>query len=94
LPVLARSRSCAPRREAGSPFSCVRGPRSGTRPSPGFDRNERDAQRFWIHLIETLADAAGDEVVDRVSAAPRFAGAALVERLRIQLERLDDPSIW
>ena len=55
------------------------------------DRDERDAQRFWIQLIEALADAAGDEVVERVSAAPRFAGAVVVERLLTQLERLEDP---
>ena len=55
------------------------------------DRDERDAQRFWINLIEALADAAGDEVVERVSAAPRFAGAVVVERLLTQLERLEDP---
>jgi LuxR family maltose regulon positive regulatory protein len=55
------------------------------------DRGERDAQRFWIHVIEALADAAGDDVVERVSAAPRFAGALAVERLLTQLERLEDP---
>ena len=55
------------------------------------DRDERDAQRFWIQLIEVLADAAGDEVVERVSAAPRFAGAVVVERLLDQLERIVDP---
>jgi LuxR family transcriptional regulator, maltose regulon positive regulatory protein len=55
------------------------------------DREERDAQRFWIHLIGALADAAGDEVVERVSAAPRFAGAVVVERLLTQLERLEEP---
>jgi LuxR family transcriptional regulator, maltose regulon positive regulatory protein len=55
------------------------------------DREERDAQRFWIHLIEALADVAGDEVVERVSPAPRFAGAVVVERLLAQLERLEDP---
>ena len=55
------------------------------------DRDQRDAQGFWINLIEALADAAGDEVVERVSAAPRFAGAVVVERLLTQLERLEDP---
>src|SRR6187200_2273863 len=48
------------------------------------ERGERDAQRFWLSLIDALADAAGDEVVDRVSPAPRFAGAAVIERLLIQ----------
>ena len=55
------------------------------------DRGERDAQRFWIGVIEALADTAGDEVVERVSAAPRFACAVVVERLLTQLERLEDP---
>jgi LuxR family maltose regulon positive regulatory protein len=55
------------------------------------DREERDAQRFWIYLIEALADAAGDQVVERVSPAPRFAGAVVVERLLTQLERLEEP---
>jgi len=55
------------------------------------ERGERDAQRFWLHLIDALADAAGDELVERVSPAPRFAGAVVVERLLAQLERLDEP---
>jgi LuxR family maltose regulon positive regulatory protein len=55
------------------------------------DREERDAQRFSLHLIEALADAAGDQVVERVSPAPRFAGAVVVERLLTQLERLEEP---
>jgi LuxR family transcriptional regulator, maltose regulon positive regulatory protein len=55
------------------------------------ERNERDAQRFWLHLIDALADAAGDAVVERVSPAPSFAGAAVVDRLLDQLEELDEP---
>jgi LuxR family maltose regulon positive regulatory protein len=55
------------------------------------DREERDAPRFWIHLIEALADAAGDQVVERVSPAPQFAGAVAVERLLTQLERIEEP---
>ena len=54
------------------------------------DRGERDAQRFWIELIEALADAAGDDAVERVSAAPRFAGEVVVERVLDQLDRLAD----
>ena len=45
------------------------------------ERGERDAQRFWLHVIDALADAAGDEVIERVSPAPGFAGAVVVERL-------------
>jgi LuxR family transcriptional regulator, maltose regulon positive regulatory protein len=55
------------------------------------ERGERDAQRFWLHLIDALADAAGDELVERVSPAPGFAGAVVVERLLAQLERLEQP---
>ena len=45
------------------------------------ERGERDAQRFWLHVIDALADAAGDDVIERVSPAPGFAGAVVVERL-------------
>jgi LuxR family maltose regulon positive regulatory protein len=55
------------------------------------ERGERDAQRFWLHLINALADAADDEAIERVSPAPRFAGAAVVEGLLTQLEGLDGP---
>ena len=55
------------------------------------ERGERDAQQFWLSLIDALADAAGDEVIERVSPAPSFAGAAVVERLLAQLERLEEP---
>ena len=54
------------------------------------ERGERDAQRFWLQLIDAVADAAGDEVVERVSPAPRFAGGMVVERLLDQLERLEE----
>jgi LuxR family maltose regulon positive regulatory protein len=55
------------------------------------ERHERDAQRFWLHLIDSLADAAGDEVVERVSPAPSFAGSAVVERLVDQLDQFNRP---
>ncbi len=55
------------------------------------ERGERDAQGFWLHLIDALADASGDEVVERVSPAPSFAGAVVVERLLDQLGRLEEP---
>ena len=55
------------------------------------ERGERDSQRFCLHLIDALADAAGDDVIERVSPAPGFAGAAVVERLLTQLERLEEP---
>jgi LuxR family maltose regulon positive regulatory protein len=55
------------------------------------ERGERDAQRFWLHVIDGLADAAGDDVIERVSPAPGFAGAVVVERLLPQLEGLEQP---
>jgi LuxR family transcriptional regulator, maltose regulon positive regulatory protein len=55
------------------------------------ERGERDAQRFWLHVIDALADAAGDQVIERVSPAPRFAGAVVVERLLDQLDRVPGP---
>jgi LuxR family maltose regulon positive regulatory protein len=57
------------------------------------DRGGRDAQRFWIELIEELAAAAGDDAVERVSAAPSFAGEVVVERLLDQLDELADPLV-
>ena len=55
------------------------------------ERGERDAQRFWLHVIDALADAAGEDVIERVSPAPGFAGAVVVERLLHQLERIEEP---
>ncbi len=55
------------------------------------DRGERDAQRFWLQLIDSLADAVGADVIERVSPAPGFAGAVVAERLLAQLERLEEP---
>ena len=57
------------------------------------ERGERDAQRFWLHLIDALADAVGDEAVERVSPAPSFAGPAVVERLVGQLWELQAPVV-
>ena len=55
------------------------------------ERGERDAQRFWLHVIDAIADANGDEVIERVSPAPRFAGAVVVEQLLLQLDGLEEP---
>ena len=57
------------------------------------ERDEGDAQRFWLDLIDGLADAAGDEVIERVSPAPSFTGAVVVERLLAQLQRLEQPLV-
>ena len=55
------------------------------------ERGERDAQRFWLHVIDALADAGGDQVVERVTPAPRLEGGSVVTRLLDQLGRLKGP---
>ena len=55
------------------------------------ERGERDGQRFWLHLIDALADAASGKHIERVSPAPSFADAAVVEPLVSQLQQLEDP---
>ena len=51
------------------------------------ERGEHDAQRFLLQTIGAVADAAGDEVIERISPAPQFAGAVVLERFLTQLER-------
>ena len=43
------------------------------------ERGERDAQRFWLAVIDALAGAV--DVVERVAPAPTFGGRAVVEQL-------------
>jgi LuxR family maltose regulon positive regulatory protein len=57
------------------------------------ERGEGDAQRFWLDLIDALADAAGDQVIERVSPAPTLTGAVVVERLLAHLQRLEEPLV-
>jgi LuxR family transcriptional regulator, maltose regulon positive regulatory protein len=57
------------------------------------DRNERDAQRFWHHLVGALADAAGDDQLERFSPGPSFSGTGVVERLVAQLGDLAEPIV-
>jgi LuxR family maltose regulon positive regulatory protein len=55
------------------------------------ERTERDAQRFWLALINALAGAVG--VVQRVGPAPTFNGRAVVEQVLMDLESLEDPGV-
>jgi LuxR family transcriptional regulator, maltose regulon positive regulatory protein len=56
------------------------------------ERGEHDAQRFWLSVIDALAEAAGeDDLVERVGATPSFDGQAVVERLRSDLHSLEQP---
>jgi LuxR family maltose regulon positive regulatory protein len=54
------------------------------------DREERDAQRFWLSVIDELAGAAGrDGFVERVAATPAFGGQTVVERLLSDLHSVE-----
>ena len=55
------------------------------------ERTERDAQRFWLSVIDALADAVG--VVQRVAPAPMFNGRAVVEQVLADLESLEEPGM-
>ena len=54
------------------------------------ERGERDAQRFWLSVIDALAGADG--AVERVEAAPAFGGDAVVEQLLRSCTRSSGPS--
>jgi LuxR family maltose regulon positive regulatory protein len=55
------------------------------------ERAERDAQRFWLAVIDALAGVV--DVVERVAPAPTFHGRAVVEQLLGDLELLEDPVV-
>ena len=55
------------------------------------ERGERDAQGFWLSVIDALAGA--DDLVERVAATPAFGGEAVVERLLSDLWSLDRPVV-
>ena len=57
------------------------------------ERGERDGQRFWLSVIDALADVAGDGVVTRVSPSPEFRGRAVVDRLLTGLRSLEEPTV-
>jgi LuxR family maltose regulon positive regulatory protein len=58
------------------------------------ERRERDAQRFWLSVIDELAGAVGEDgLVERVSATPSFRGQAVVERLLSDLRSLERPVV-
>jgi LuxR family transcriptional regulator, maltose regulon positive regulatory protein len=54
------------------------------------ERGERDAQRFWLAVIDALSGAVGrDGFVQRLGAAPGFDGEAVVGRLLSDLASLE-----
>lgn len=54
------------------------------------ERDEHDAQRFWLAVNAALADAGG--IVQRVDPAPSFRGEALIEKLLADLRSLEEPA--
>ena len=59
-----------------------------------IERGERDGQRFWLSVVDELAEAVGgDAPVARVSPAPVLRGDLVVERLVADLESLERPAV-
>ncbi len=56
------------------------------------ERGERDAQHFWLAVIEELATAA-DGSVERVGPSSEFRGEAVLERLLSGLDSLEHPVV-
>lgn len=58
------------------------------------DRDERDAQRFWLAVVGELRAAIGvDAFVNRLEPTPSFEGEAVVERLISELGSLDQAAV-
>jgi LuxR family maltose regulon positive regulatory protein len=58
------------------------------------ERDERDAQRFWLSVVERLRSAVGrDALVQKLAPTPEFDGEELVRRLISELEAFDEPVV-
>jgi LuxR family transcriptional regulator, maltose regulon positive regulatory protein len=58
------------------------------------ERGERDAQRFWLSVIEELRAAVSVEAsVEKLTPTPDFDGEAVVERLASGLGLLEEPVV-
>ena len=58
------------------------------------ERDEEDAQHFWLSLIDALAAATQAQgAVERVSATPTFRGEGVVEPLLSSLHELEEPVV-
>jgi LuxR family maltose regulon positive regulatory protein len=58
------------------------------------ERGETDAQRFWLSVVDAIADVVDDdERVERVTPSPSFRVAPLVERLLAELAELRHPVV-
>src|SRR5246127_705297 len=58
------------------------------------ERDERDAQRFWLSVIDELRGTVGaNAFMDRLTPAPSFDGVAVVDRLAAALDSLEVPVV-
>ncbi len=58
------------------------------------ERHERDAQHFWLSVVEQLRSAIGrDGLMQKLAPTPEFDGEGLVRRLISELEALDEPVV-
>ena len=70
---------------------------AGLRPRTAWvqvERDERDAQHFWLSVVEQLRSAVGRlGLVRELAPAPEFDGEGAVRRLIADLEALDEPVV-
>jgi len=57
------------------------------------ERGEEDAQHFWLSVVDALARAVGEGLVDHVGATPAFRAEGVVEPLLARLDALDQPVV-
>ena len=58
------------------------------------ERDERDAQRFWLSVVEALRGAAGAQgPVEKLNPTPEFDGEAVLERIISGLRALEEPIV-
>jgi len=56
------------------------------------ERDERDAQRFWLSIVEALRAAIGVQgPIEELAPTPEFDGEAVVERVASGAHSLDEP---
>ncbi len=83
-------------RAAARRCSCAHGsrpPSSSSRPRGlRSSRGERDAQHFWLSVIDAFAGAV-DGSVERIGPTPGFRGEAVVERLLGSLRSVEEPLV-
>jgi LuxR family maltose regulon positive regulatory protein len=58
----------------------------------GVEPRERDAQHFWLSVIDALAGAT-EGYVERIGPTPEFRGEAVVQRLLQDLRTLEEPLV-